>query len=501
MSYLEGLNSQQHAAVMHDGGHLLIVAGPGTGKTRTLVARICRLASLLSPGEKTLAITFTNNAAGELAARLEREGIPFGRYEAATFHAFALNLLRRYHARLKFPLAFSVVTPDDVELMAAEFWPDVPARERRARLRRVSAWKASLAPASDDPDVLAFRAFLREKECVDFDDILRDVVFLLRDEADICAEVRRTYRHILVDEYQDMNLMQEELLKLLVAEGVTLSAIGDPNQAIYGFRGSDASLFEHFPRVFSPCTVLALEKNYRSSENLLSASTQVIACGPRLNVPELTAQIHTQGLLKEHEAYTDRAEASYVAREIESIIGGTGFAAHDAGRSGDGDAHASFGDIAVLYRLNAQAKLFVEVFEKAGIPYRVSGEKAVPGGVEDVYAPRAEKVSLMTLHAAKGLEFPVVFIVGCEEGLIPLDLDFFSGDLEEERRLFYVGMTRAQRMLYLVRAQKRMLYGKSVGGAPSKFLADIASGLKVYDEESERDKIKRRLAREQMELF
>jgi DNA helicase-2/ATP-dependent DNA helicase PcrA len=138
-------------------------------------------------------------------------------------------------------------------------------------------------------------------------------------------------------------------------------------------------------------------------------------------------------------------------------------------------------DIAVLYRLNAQADLLVEAFEEEGLPCRVYGPKADPGGPEDIYEPRAEKVSLMTLHASKGLEFPVVLIAGCEDGLLPMGLAAFESDIEEERRLFYVGMTRAKERLVLVNARSRRLWGEALMLKASPFVIDIPDDLKVRD--------------------
>ena len=498
MTDTDDLNPSQREAVMHEGGHLLITAGPGTGKTHTLVARIGRVAASLSGHAKVLAVTFTNKAAGELRDRLEARGVPAGRYEATTFHSFALGILRRYRSLLKFPLDFSVITPEEVEALASSFWPGLTPKQRRGELKKVAQWKASLALSTEDPGILAFSKFLRGLGRVDFDDVLRDAVFLLRDAPDVRASVRAVYRHVMVDEYQDMNPIQEELLKCLAGDGVSVSAIGDPDQAIYGFRGSDAALFDRYPEVFSPCRVLALTDNYRSAKDILRAAGQVVARAAGTRRPAPTARVDAPGMIREYEAATDRTEAFYIAREIERLIGGTGVDARRSGRSGTEEAVHSFGDIAVLYRLNAQANALAEALAKAGIPFHVSGEKAVPDGAEDIYTPRVEKVSLMTLHASKGLEFPVVFITGCEDDLLPLDLEAFAGDPQEERRLFYVGMTRAGSILYLTRAQQRSLYGELLTSVPSRFLADIAAELRDLRPAA---KLRRRPDQGQTKLF
>ena len=343
-----------------------------------------------------------------------------------------------------------------------------------------------------------------------------------------------------------------------LGDGVQLTAIGDPNQAIYGFRGSDVGFFYSFPKTFAPATVLELSRNYRSGQDLVAAGGQVITKGARFPVSELTAEIHAKGLLKVHATSTDKAEAEYVVHTIEKLVGGVSSFSRRSGRVGEDGGARSFKDIAVLYRLNAQGRLIAEALGRLGVPCQVSGDRALklstqtlaalkssPAGhapretlesvrkkdavldahwdhfaalateagtgaafldrlaletPEDCYAAKAEKVSLMTLHAAKGLEFPVVFIVGCEEGLVPLDLEFFISDVEEERRLFYVGMTRAKEELILVRAKKRVLYGKSVELAPSRFLADIDEALKACEIERAR-KVRHDPERDQMTLF
>ncbi|NTV30339.1 MAG: ATP-dependent helicase, partial [Candidatus Omnitrophica bacterium] len=482
----ESLNTSQRAAVEHDGTHLLIVAGPGTGKTRTLVCRIARLAKTLSAGRQILAVTFTNKAADEMRERLTALDAALSeKVEVGTFHAFALQLLRRYRKRLSFPLGFTVITPDEAEALAAELMPAASRRERRDCLLRLSAWKATLQPNSNDPALEALRSALRARGLVDFDDILRDAVLLLRDNSDLAREVRQRYPFVMVDEYQDVNAIQVELLRLLAGEaqdapGVRLTVIGDPNQAIYGFRGSEAGSFRDFDRTFAPCRAISLNENYRSAGNLLAAGGQVIKAGSSFPVPELVARIQDEGRLAVHEAAGEKAEARFVADEIARLVGGFGH--HDQGAHAAGDGHGyAFGDIAVLFRLKTQSHALEEALAKAGLPFRTCGVRppslslasrqalktardlssltaelerlaaadpvlaenmervttllASSASVtefldrlsletpEDVFNSRAGKVSLLTLHAAKGLEFPVVFIVGCESGLLPLKAD------------------------------------------------------------------------------
>jgi len=265
------------------------------------------------------------------------------------------------------------------------------------------------------------------------------------------------------------------------------------------------AFFNSFADDFKGAKTLALSENYRSSQNLLSASTQVIAKAGDIHVSPLTAKLFSQGRLIIKECPTERAESEFVVHNIEKVVGGTSMFSQDSGRvDTDEEGEVSFGDIAVLYRLKAQNYALKEAFERSGIPYSVSGKKEdedtiCPQRGEDVKF-EAEKVSLMTLHAAKGLEFSVVFIVGCEENLLPLSLLEMKSDKEEERRLFYVGMTRAKSRLFLVRAKKRRLFGREYNFSESPYLLDIEEELKEY----ERSVLRRKRLKEedqQMKMF
>lgn len=198
---------------------------------------------------------------------------------------------------------------------------------------------------------------------------------------------------------------------------------------------------------------------------------------------QLLAKLEGQGKLIIHQALTDRAEADYVVHQIEKLIGGL-----DMNTSKR--AVRSLGDIAILYRLNTQRHVLAQALEHLGIPFQVSqkiqksevySDEDALGQHEEVVEFNVEKVSLMTLHAAKGLEFPVVFIVGCEDHLLPLDLMGMKSDASEERRLFYVGMTRAKEHLYLTHAKRRQLFGQTMIQNPSPYLANIAEELKAYE--------------------
>lgn len=301
---------------------------------------------------------------------------------------------------------------------------------------------------------------------------------------------------------------------------------------------------------------MSLTENYRSSENILKASGQVIEKSRDSGAPSLIAKMHAQGNLVIFEASTDKAEAEYIVHTIEKMVGGLSMFSQDSKRVGrEIDGEYSFGDMAVLYRLNAQGRVLEEAFKRSGIPYQVSGDKRLAqqesalkvisetknmkdiaevrrylenlesneqnifqltllakeaSSVEeftdivflqkedDAGDPRAEKVLLLTLHAAKGLEFDVVFIAGCEKRLIPLEQEGREVNLEEERRLFYVGMTRAKKTLYLLRSKKRMFYGKIREAQSSPFLLDIEENLKSYEQQEKR---KKKSEDQQLKLF
>ncbi|MBF0570912.1 MAG: ATP-dependent helicase [Candidatus Omnitrophica bacterium] len=463
------LNESQWQAVCHQGSHLLISAGPGTGKTHALTRRIAQVIPFLKSGEKILAVTFTNKAACQMQDRLTALGVRQSQVFIGTFHGFCLKLLRDYFEHTALPKDFKVATPEDITGFGKE------------TLERISHMKSSQLAIDPDEEYKSYQRYLRQNLWIDFDDILREALLLLEDE-NIAGLLRRQYRYVFVDEYQDINIVQNVLLKILAREGVLLTAIGDANQSIYGFRGSRVELFHRFKEDFPPSEVLTLRENYRSASSLLAASGQV------MGGVELTAKLNTEGKLVMHAAVSDRAEADYVAQQIEKLIGGLDMTTSRRARH-------SLGDIVVLYRLNAQRHVLGKALEYLGIPYQIAqkpkradvySDEDVLGHNEEQVDYNVEKVSLMTLHAAKGLEFPVVFIVGCEDNLFPLDLIGMKSDSPEERRLFYVGMTRAKEHLYLTYARRRQLFGQTLMQNPSPYLSDIAEELKAYEAEKRR---------------
>ena len=651
-----GLNAEQLAAVQLLDAPLIIVAGPGTGKTRTLTHRIAHLITAHNvPPEALLAITFTNKAAAEMGDRLAALlGTSCGsRIMVRTFHALGAWLLHQHGRHLGLDETFVIYAEEERAALLAQCRPELARKDVARYLTIISAAKnrllepddpdtAALAP--DDADVsriyAAYQAALQAVGAVDFDDLVLLSVKLLTDFGPVREVLHRRFRWISVDEYQDVNLAQVTLLRLLVGDGANLCAIGDPDQAIYGFRGADRRYFLAFQADFPDARLLHLNRNYRSTQLILDAATQVITQDSARVELGIWSDLLDAIKVQVFAAPTHKAEAEYVVHQIEQMVGGTSYFSLDSGRVADEGIDAAttgwaFGDFAVLYRTGAQSHALAEAFHRSGIPYQVVGQTplhkyretrqivaclwlmldpgspvhwewaingdrtvvaaptvaeltpalaaavqhdhplqtvlpaaqqrrvaavvdlvlrlcrerddltvmqlievvrhglvqacglrhsdeqaerieqlarrailfrmdlagfletlALQGEVDD-YDPRADRVTLMTLHASKGLEFPVVFIVGCEDGLLPYrrpgtafhdakdDAGGAAGavaadnvDVAEERRLFYVGMTRARRQLVLTRARRRFLFGQVQENPLSPFVEDIDRALK-----------------------
>lgn len=426
-SVLAGLDPEQRVAAEVAEGPLLVVAGPGTGKTRVLTYRIARLiAEGVAAAGECLALTFTRRAAEEMRDRL-RALVP-GAADAVTvttFHGLGLRILKEQHEAAGLPPAFRVAEVDE------------------------------------DPG---------RPGTVTLDDLLALPVKLLEADSSLVEHYRRRYRWIAVDEYQDVDEVQYRLVRLLAPPDGNVCAIGDPDQAIYGFRGADVGFFLRFRQDFPGARVVGLARNYRSSPAIVHGALQAIAPGSLVEgrVLEAVGDHGAPARIAVHEAPTERAEAEFVVKTVDGLLGGFSHFSLDTGRvAGAGETALSFADIAVLFRTDAQADPVVEALDRAGVPYRRRGEEA------DDWDPRADRVSLLTLHAAKGLEFEVVFIVGCEDGLLPLRWGSSGPDADEERRLLFVGMTRARSHLHLCHARRRLWRGKVRDRSPSPFLRDI----------------------------
>jgi len=486
----EGLNEeQQRAASIHD-RPVLVHAGPGTGKTMTLTHRIVGLIrdGLACPEEIT-AVTFTRKAAAEMRERLHRSIDPerASRCWVGTFHQLGGRILDWLASQGILRENGRVLDEKEALDLFREALKSSGMKPSSGTvaglLDRVSLLKQSLVGADDSiPDGEAARAYavyeerLKRENALDLDDLLTEPVRLLQAHPDYAVLLAGTVaRHLLVDEFQDVNRAQYELVRLLKGpDGHGLFAIGDPDQAIYGFRGADREFFLRFGTDFPSVSTVNVVRNYRSQANILRAAGCVLgpeACGSSL-VPE-----NRQGSsVKIVRLPTPAAEATYIAGTIEEIMGGTSFFALDASQVGSDAKGLSFGDFAVLFRLNAVGDALEEALKSSGIPFQ-RARRPRPELEAEELDPRAEAVTLMTVHASKGLEFPVVFIAGCEEGLIPYvppeGPERGQVDLGEERRLLYVAMTRARAELFVTRSERRTIFGRNVEYPESSFLADI----------------------------
>jgi len=599
---LDPLNPEQKEAALHSEGHLLILAGPGTGKTMTLTHRVAHLlrSGTVSSGN-ILALTFTHKAAREMKDRLF-ELLGHEKAKAvyvSTFHGFCLDVLKNDGRCLGLPDPFSLCSETDTTVLAEEAVLTAGQKKtqtknmarrflkRLADLKLNSALGKASVPVPDDvlPVFAAYQEKLRHLGMLDLDDLEVETLRLFHQYPDIRRKVAQQYPYIFVDEYQDTNPVQVALLKRLVYGNTRppetekevhsnshpcpfICAIGDPNQAIYGFRGADIDNFYHFPNDFPPATKIRLVKNYRSSQNILDLSAGL------MNEKEpLHSAFDSGSPVYLAECGTHREEAEMIIEQIEKSIGGTTYFSLDSDRvASHEDGHnIGFGDIAVLFRLNAMGDALEEAFFRAGIPFGRSGEKpliarypaniiwrllqslnrpdneyyrtcylnlvksdtdgerilsridrqSTVGGMidqaislhgfdlnqteiadildrvgkigenHDTDLPSfldalslergidhrnlvGDRVSLMSLHAAKGLEWPIVFIIGCEDHLLPCTL-FGDRDDQEERRLLYVGLTRARQLLILSYVSRRKLNGRAIQMKISPFLEPISS--------------------------
>ncbi|MFH1136085.1 MAG: UvrD-helicase domain-containing protein [Pseudomonadota bacterium] len=483
---VDDLNPAQREAVIYGPGPLGIVAGPGSGKTTVLARRAAWLVreGLAVPRE-ILGIAFTRQAAGEMSARLA-SNLPFRpnlkEIPVLTFHALGRLILSDY------------LGPQPEILLEEERLVLVKKAARGFHFKAnelvvlISLLKQKLVRPADveDPSLAkAYGRYEEEKKAlgrVDFDDLVMEAAALLAENQEVRSACRRRFKWLLVDEYQDVNLAQYVLVGHLAGnEAPNLTVIGDPDQAIYGFRGADSTYFQKFSHDFPTARIVRLSRNYRSSETILRAAGQVISHNPGPSRVRLDAGFQGPAKINTATLPTPKAEAEFVAYRIESLLGGSSHFALDSGRAGNGpDAGLTLGDVAVLYRIHALAGPVAEALARSGLPFQQAGVE--PGQETDELNFSAEKISLLTMHAAKGLEFELVFLIGLEEGLLPYHPPGKPpADLEEERRLFFVALTRAKRHLFLTRALSRTLFGKKRQPDPSCFWREIERGLTLAD--------------------
>ncbi|WP_372948435.1 UvrD-helicase domain-containing protein [Mariniphaga sp.] len=564
------LNPDQFTAVQYNEGPSLIIAGPGTGKTKTLTSKIAWLVgNHMAEPEEILAITFTNKAAGELRERLEillKNKSKAGEVTVVTFHAFGLSVLKEFNAEFNRSENF-ILVDEGLKHAIIKSFSGVKSGEAKKLSNEISEIKNG-TKAETEP----FRKYeteMHKLNAFDLDDLIAKPLQLFRKNEAVKATFQKRFRYIFVDEYQDTNDAQYELLRQLAPDASSnLCVVGDANQSIYGFRGANAGYIKKFEKDYPGAKVFRLTRSYRCSQTILSASANV------LEEPSGFLEGLSEGVqVSVSEQPTGAAEAEFIARQIMDLVGGVSFFSIDSSVThGDkNEGISSLSDLAVLCRTRNQFDAIAKALSDHHIPYQEVGttpffreepfieftsllqafsmknyEQAQPlfklkkqpvsaaqfewaqkkmnegkpvdflhwvkeqfmgnqkfkndewsrfvalagemknlnefldflalGSGTDTHR-QLEAVSLMTLHASKGLEFECVFIPGCEQGLLPYNLYKTEVDVEEEKRLLYVGMTRAKKLLYLTHARSRTLRGRKFNLPKSPFLSSIQHEL------------------------
>ncbi len=658
---VKALNPEQARAVTTTEGPLLILAGAGSGKTRVLAHRIAYLVGVKAVAPwRILAVTFTNRAAAELRERIISLVGEGGRdVQAGTFHALCARVLRQDGEAIGIGRRFVIYDTDDQQALMKQV-----LREQDLPLTgefRPSAVLGAISRAKNemlDPAFLAenaanhrertiarlatrYQERLQRANALDFDDLLLEAVRLFQEAPQVLAKYQERWRYLHVDEYQDTNRAQYLWVRALAEKHHNLCVVGDDDQSIYSWRGADLRNILDFERDWPTTAVVKLERNYRSTQLILDAAHAVVSRNTARKDKKLWTELAGGMKIQRFEAYNEEEEAEWIARQVETLVGGRGTALTRRADDDEGDTRFRAREIAVMYRMNAQSRAIEESFLRYGIRYQLVGgtrfysrrevkdalaylrilrsdtdsvsferiinvparaigdktvevlrgaaaatdqatgepsntwsaiERAAKGELDgiasrtrgsladfaafvrrmrarvgvlplpelldevleasgyramladgsedgeerwanllelrsvttryddlepedaldrlleetalvadqDSYEGDADAVTLITLHAAKGLEFPVVFIAGLEEGLFPHSraLDD-ERQLEEERRLAYVGITRAKRRLFLSHAWRRATWGMGQAAVPSRFLLEIPAELMV----------------------
>lgn len=572
----KGLNPEQKEAVEYIGGHVLILAGPGTGKTKTLISKIEFLVkNKIAEPKEILAITFTNKAAQEMSSRVnltlkKDNSLP----SISTFHAFGKAMLQEYYSFFDRNKDFILIEEND-KLEILKSFPTIENKRVKQFSKAISEIKNFKEDEDSEPEYISifqkYEERLRGFNAFDFDDLITKPVELMANQPEVLCKYAERFKFIFIDEYQDTNQKQYELVKLLISKEKTkLCVVGDPDQAIYGFRGANVSFINRFVKDFPEAKIFKLKTSYRCSQKILSASADV------LNQPGETflGGISEGVNINISEQPTDKSEAEFIAREIVNLSGGLSFFSIDSSVSEGhkNESIKSLSDFAVLCRTRQQFGSIVKAFHDHNIPYQVVGNEPFYrnepflqivevfyasllkptdnyfkfisenkdlifkqnlvelsltsnsltneerlkliketffssvetdeslfqrliemgkqyrspnefiatlklGSGADTYDDMQESVTIMTLHASKGLEFECVFISGCEDGVIPFNLYKKEIDIDEEKRLLYVGMTRAKKILYLSYARNRMFRNRKLQLPKSPFLSSIEKEL------------------------
>lgn len=597
-SYLDELNVEQRAAVEHSGSPLLIMAGAGSGKTKTLTYKAAYLihSKTITP-EQLLMVTFTNKAAGEMKERLLKvigSRVP----NVGTFHSMSARILRRDAAAAGLSPDFVIYDDGDQESLVKEISSNLELDPKRFKARSImsaiSSAKQEMVTAEQYKSMahgpfqeiasevyLKYQKQLKAYGAVDFDDLLNLTVKLLQEKPAILEKYQDLFRYIFVDEYQDTNTTQYLFTTLLARKYKQLTVVGDASQSIYRWRGADYRNMTKLKKEYANLTEIKLSRNYRSTQNILDAAYNVIENNKNHPILSLWTEAGPGEKITMIEAYSGADEASRITSELTRL--------HETHQ---------WNEMALLYRTNAQSRSVEEGFIRAGIPYVLVGgtkfyerkeikdllsylrvvlnpddgisykrveklgkrklaqvlnlphemdvEAATPaellekiietsqfmqqfdeeieeelGRIENIKelqsvateftslpeflenialvqseyfqgeklnksgsndpAQKPDAVTLMTLHAAKGLEFPIVFLIGMEEGLFPHSRSLMEPEeMEEERRLAYVGITRAKHKLYMTWAKQRVVWGTSSAQNRSRFIDEIDAKLFEY---------------------
>ncbi|MEK7132436.1 MAG: UvrD-helicase domain-containing protein [Patescibacteria group bacterium] len=374
--YLDGLNEAQKQAVLHKDGPLLIVAGAGAGKTKTITHRIAHLIESGVPARSVLAVTFTNKAAGEMRERVGRllparlGGLPL----VTTFHSLGVRLLREFHKEAGVPRGFSIWDQDDstravraiLKQLGTEEWTprqilSAISREK-GRGMAMRDYRERAGNRREQMVALVWERYektLAEENSLDFDDLLVRALTLLRESPKTLSLLQNRWRYLTIDEYQDTNTTQYEIARLLAGERKNICAVGDIDQLIYQWRGADMANLLSFEKNFLNSTVILLEQNYRSTRTILAAANSVIEKNSNRIPKTLFSEGKTGEPIAIYGAMDERGEAWFVVEQSALLIN-KGVSAHE---------------IAVLYRENSQSRVLEEAFLHAGLPYRVLGTR------------------------------------------------------------------------------------------------------------------------------
>lgn len=529
------LNRYQKLAVESNAKFLCVLAGPGTGKTHTITAKIIHLLNNGVNAQDIAVLTFTQKSAIEMRQRVLNAIVAGNQMPLiGTFHLLCLKLLREFlpEKRKYFQLC--------TESKQREIISSLTSRKPENIIETISKFKNKRVPLDENikPIYEKYEEKKQEMNLFDFDDLLLNTLEML--EKGVMVPL---FSNIIVDEFQDINKIQYEIVKMLLKEEGCISIFGDPDQAIYSFRGSEVDLFLNLPKDFEDLTLLNLPVNYRSQANIILASNKFITANTKRFSKKIEPLKNPTNPITIIEVNNEYEEAKTIVQEIRYRLGAVDFTELYENKE---ESSYSFSSFAVLARTNNQLELIKQSLDEAGIPVKtvqrdrsslfkefvnnlsdcLSDEQnvkkllkegnlwrylEVSGFLEslseheisivralsnlphkftildqmrylidelvgltsyDLFPEKLNAVSLLTLHTSKGLEFPVVFITGFEEGLIPYTLAS-DLDMEEERRLFYVGMTRAMDELIITYAKSRFIKGKKLCQGVSSFLKQL----------------------------